>query len=136
MQKRRVGSAIIWSMGLLSLALFLLLRLLSGEWKRAMLIPVVVFFGWGLERAKGHKRSQPHLVYRFLGSIATAIVSGLVCLYVGVSILMHLGSTYHDSYDYYTLKYPVLFFAPGIVGFFLPSLVAWILRRVGWRKEE
>jgi len=42
MQKRQVGSAIIWSIGLLFLALFLLVGFLSGEWKRGILIFVCI----------------------------------------------------------------------------------------------
>ena len=74
---------------------------------------------------------------RFPGSIVTAIVSGLVCLFVASAILAHLGETYHGSYEYYG-EYigPAPFLIPGIVGFFLPSPVAWILRKAGWRKEQ
>ena len=65
---------------------------------------------------------------RFLGSIVTAIVSGLVFLAISVFILMSIGLSRHGNYEYYG-NYPALYLVPALFGFFLPSLLAWLLRR-------
>lgn len=65
---------------------------------------------------------------RFLRSIVTAIVSGLVFFFGSIFILMNIGLSRHDNYEYYG-KYWALYVVPGILGLVLPSITAWILRR-------
>ncbi|MHB0958210.1 MAG: hypothetical protein ACYC0X_12080 [Pirellulaceae bacterium] len=65
---------------------------------------------------------------RFLRSIVTAIVTGLVFFFGSIYILMTIGLKRHGNYEYYG-SYWALYTVPGIVGFVLPSVVAWILRR-------
>ncbi len=87
------------------------------------------------EKPKRLMRCMKSHADRFLRSIATAIVSGIVCLFVAFLVLTHLGEKYHGSYEYYG-KYPALFWIPGVVGFLLPSLLAWVIRKVRCRKDE
>ena len=67
---------------------------------------------------------------RFLRSPVTAIVSGLVFFFGSIFILMQIGLSRYDNYEYYG-QYPALYVVPGLVGLFLPALLAWILRRSG-----
>ena len=64
----------------------------------------------------------------FLRSTVTAIVSGLVFFLGSIFVLMQVGLSRFDNYEYYG-QYPALYVVPGLVGPFLPSIVAWLLRR-------
>lgn len=64
----------------------------------------------------------------FLRSIVTAIVSGLVFFVGSIFILMEIGLARYDNYEYYG-QYPALYVVPGLVGLFLPSLVALLMRK-------
>ena len=65
---------------------------------------------------------------KFLRSPVTGIVSGLVCFFGSIFILMQIGLTRYDNYEYYG-QYPAMYVVPGLVGLFLPALLAWMLRR-------
>jgi hypothetical protein len=64
----------------------------------------------------------------FLRIAVTAIVSGLVFFFGSIFILMEIGLSRYDNYEYFG-QYPALYVVPGLVGLFLPSIVAWLLRR-------
>jgi hypothetical protein len=138
MKKSPVRPVILWSIGILFLAYFLRLSFISGRWPWGILLFVVVFFGWGLERLRGGNRAPPKPAGRvgsvFLG-IVTAIVSGVGCLFVAVFVLMCLGTKCYDNYEYYG-QYPALYLTPGLVGLFLPSMLAWVVRKVRKQKES
>jgi hypothetical protein len=65
---------------------------------------------------------------KFLRSIVTAIVSGLVFFLGSLFILTEIGLYRYDNYEYYG-KYWALCVIAGLVGFFLPSILAWLLVR-------
>lgn len=65
---------------------------------------------------------------KFLRSSVTAVVSGMVCFFGAIFILMQIGLSRFDNYEYYG-QYPALYVVPGVVGLFLPALVAWLLRK-------
>lgn len=65
---------------------------------------------------------------KLLRSSSTAILSAVLCLFGSIIFIMQLGSAQHDNYEYYG-KYPALYLVPPLVGYFVPSLVAWGLRR-------
>lgn len=69
-----------------------------------------------------------HPVQKFLRSSVTAVVSGVVFFFGTIFILMEIGLARYDNYEYYG-HYPALYVIPGLVGLFLPALVAWLLRR-------
>lgn len=125
MSKSQVGTAIVWSIGLLFLASFLFLGFYHSEWPLGILVFVVIFFAWGLQWSIGDKTSPPEPAIRQLRGIVTAIVSGVVFLAAATFILMSLGLRYHDNYEHYG-QYPALYLGPGavglLVGYFLPSL--------------
>jgi hypothetical protein len=50
MRKSQIGTAIIWTIGVLYLTCFILLGLLHAEWNWGLIFFVVALFGWGLQR--------------------------------------------------------------------------------------
>jgi len=64
----------------------------------------------------------------FLRSIVTAVVFGFLSFLGSISILMQIGLSRYDNYEYYGNLWP-LYVVPGLVGFVFPSIVAWLLRR-------
>ena len=101
MKRSHVGTAIIWSIGLLFLTGFLFLGFFHAEWNWGLLFFVVAFLGWGLQRIMGRKETPRHPAVRFLRNTTTAIVSGLAFLAAAIYTLMCLGTRYHDNYEYY-----------------------------------
>ena len=65
---------------------------------------------------------------QFLRSSSTAILSAVLCFFGSIIFLMQLGLAKYDNYEHYG-KYPALYLVPSLVGYFVPSLVAWVLRR-------
>ena len=65
---------------------------------------------------------------KFLCSPVTAVVSGMVFFFGAIFVLMEIGLARYDNYEYYG-RYPVLFVVPGLVGLFLPAVLAWIIRK-------
>ena len=97
MRKSRIGTAIIWSMGLLFLTGFFYQGSFHAEWNWGILFFVVAFFGWGLQRSVGREESPPHPAVRILRSTITAIVSGLVFFFGAIFVLMCLGTDRHGK---------------------------------------
>ena len=62
-----------------------------------------------------------------------SIVSGIVCLFGSIIVLMGLGTQQYDNYEYYG-KYPALYVIPGLVGLFLPPLLVLIVHKMKGRK--
>ncbi len=127
MRKAQVGTAIIWSIGLMFLTGFLFLGFFHAEWNWGILFFVVAFFGWGLQRSVVREESPPHPVVRVLRSTITALVSGLAFFFGAIFVLMGLGTKYHGNYEYYG-SYPALYVIPGLVGLFFPTTLAWVFR--------
>jgi hypothetical protein len=65
---------------------------------------------------------------RFLRSSVTALVSGGLCFMVTIGFLMDLGLRRHDNYEYYGGCWWA-YCGAGVIGWFVPSMLAWILRR-------
>lgn len=135
MKKSQVGTAIIWSIGLLFLIGFLYVGFFHAEWNWGILFFVVAFWAWGLQRSFGRKESPLHPAVRFIRHVVAAIVSGLVFFFGAIFVLMCLGTERHGNYEYYG-SYPALYVTPGLVGFFLPSLLVWVLRKVKSQKDK
>lgn len=129
MQKAQVGTAIIWWIGLLFLIGFFYQGSFHAEWNWGILFFVVAFFGWGLQRSVGREESPPHPVVRILRSTITAIVSGLAFFFVAIFVIMCLGTDRHGNYEYYG-NYPALYVIPGLFGFFLPTMLARVFRKM------
>jgi hypothetical protein len=129
MRKAQVGTAIIWSIGLLFLTGFLFLGLFHAKWNWGLLFFVVAFFGWGLQRSIGREKPPPHPTVTILRNTTAAIVSGLVFFFGAIFILMCLGTERHGNYEYYG-NYPALYVIPGLFGFFFPTMLAWFIRKV------
>lgn len=71
----------------------------------------------------------------FLRSGVTAIISAL-CFFTGsIYVLMEIGLARYDNYEYYG-KYPALYVVPPLIGFFLPSLLARVLRGANETEDE
>ncbi len=65
---------------------------------------------------------------KFLRSIVTAIVCGIVFFLGSIFALMQIGLSRYDNYEYYG-QYPVLYVVPGLIGLILPATVTWLLRK-------
>ena len=65
---------------------------------------------------------------KFLRHSSTAILSAVLFFFGSIILLMQVGLARHNNYEYYG-NYPALYLVPPLVGYFLPSLLAWILRR-------
>ncbi len=72
--------------------------------------------------------SRLEVMQRFLRSSSTAILFAVMCFFGSIIFLMQLGLAQYDNYEFYG-KYPALYLVPPLVGYFLPSLLAWALRR-------
>jgi hypothetical protein len=94
MQKLRLGRTIILSIGLFVLIGFLYFGVFHEQWNLGLLLFVVVFLGWGLQRSIGRKESPPHPAVRFLRHTIAAIVSGLAFFFAAIFVLMGLGMSY------------------------------------------
>jgi len=70
---------------------------------------------------------------KFLRSSNTAILFAVLCFFGAIIVLMQLGLARHDNYEYYG-NYPALYLVPPLVGYSLPSILAWIWRRGTQRK--
>ena len=77
------------------------------------------------------RRIGSHFMQNILRSIVTAFMSGLVFFLGSVFILMQVGISRHGNYEYYG-KYWFLYVVPGVIGFVLPTIVAWLC----YRKKE
>lgn len=141
MKKSQIGTAIIWSIGLLFLTGFLYVGSFHTEWNWGILFFVVAFWGWGLQRSFGRKESPgrkelpPHPVVRFIRHTVAATVSGFAFYFLAIFVLMCLGTERHDNYEHYG-QYPVLYVTPALVGFFLPTLLVWIFGKVKSQKDK
>lgn len=65
---------------------------------------------------------------KFLRHSSTAILSAVIVFFGSIIFLMRLGLARYDNYEYYG-NYPALYLVPPLIGYFLPSILAWILRR-------
>jgi hypothetical protein len=65
---------------------------------------------------------------KFLRSSSTAILSAVLFFFGSIIFLMQVGLARFDNYEYYG-NYPALYLVPPLVAYFLPSLLAWVLRR-------
>ena len=135
MKESHVGTAIIWSIGLLFLTGFLFLGFVHAEWNWGIVFFVVAFWGWGLQRSFGRKESPPHPALRLLRGVITAIVSGLAFLFGAIFVLMCLGTERHGNYEYYG-NYPALYLIPGLLGLCFPSILAWVVRKMSPHKDK
>ena len=70
---------------------------------------------------------------RFLKSSATALVSGGLSFLSAIWYLMDLGLRQYDNYEYYG-GYWWIYCGAGVIGWFAPSVLAWILRSARKRK--
>ena len=64
---------------------------------------------------------------KFLRSPVTALACGLVFFLRSIFVLMEIGLSRYDNYEYYG-QYPALYVVPGIIGLCLPAVLAWLLR--------
>ena len=64
---------------------------------------------------------------KYIGLIATMVVSGIITFLLTVYILMDLGSRYHGNYEYYGQQFGVLTWVPVVIGFLAPGLLAGLL---------
>ena len=64
---------------------------------------------------------------RFLRSSIVALASGGFCFMFAIVILMNLGTKLHGNYEYYG-AYWWVYCGAGVIGLFIPSILAWILR--------
>lgn len=55
------------------------------------------------------------------------VVSGVITFLVTVYILMDLGARYHGNYEHYGQQYGVLTWAPVVIGFLAPGVLAGLL---------
>ena len=72
---------------------------------------------------------------KFLRHSSTAILSAVIVFFGSIIFLMQLGLSRYDNYEYYG-NYPALYWVPPLVAYFLPSLLAWVLRRGHVGKDE
>jgi hypothetical protein len=64
-----------------------------------------------------------------LGIIASMVICGAVALFATILILMQLGLSLHDNYEYYG-QYPLLVWGPAVIAFVMPAaLASQVLRR-------
>jgi hypothetical protein len=63
------------------------------------------------------------LFLSILGILASMIVSGAVAFFVTILVLMQLGLSLHDNYEYYG-RYPLLVWGPASLAFVTPAVIA------------
>lgn len=66
---------------------------------------------------------------RFLRSSIVALASGGLCFMFAIVFLVNLGTKRHDNYEYYG-GYWWAYCIAGVIGLFIPSILAWILRNL------
>ena len=66
--------------------------------------------------------------------LIASVASGMVFFCGSIMVLMPLGSRHHHNYEYYG-QYPVLYVTPGLIGFFLPMLLVWLVRKAKSKEE-
>ena len=79
---------------------------------------------------EGDQRMQ-----RFLGSIVTALVSGGLCFVFTIGFLMDQGLRKYDNYEYYGGHWWA-YCGAGLIGLFIPAMLAWILRRLSTKRDS
>jgi hypothetical protein len=58
-----------------------------------------------------------------LGTIAFMVVFGVVAFVATILVLMQLGLSLHDNYEYYG-QYPFLVWGPAVIAFLTPAVIA------------
>lgn len=69
-----------------------------------------------------------------IGTVALMIVCGAVAAVVMLRLLMAVGMSYHNNYEYYG-QGPAVLLIPiaGIIGFATPGFLVWRLHKNQWR---
>lgn len=68
-------------------------------------------------------------------TIPASLLSAVICIGISIVVLMELGTKWHGNYEYYG-QYPALYLIPGVVGFFLPPLFAWCIKKIRTGKGD
>jgi hypothetical protein len=68
-----------------------------------------------------------------VGTLVLMVVSGVVAYATALMIMMELGTKVHGNYEYYGYTYGylalILLYGLGAIGFLLPGVVVWCLRK-------
>ncbi len=73
----------------------------------------------------------------FVGTIVLMLVGGFAMFSLALTIVMRLGSKYHDIYDYYGYTYPLstglFIIGTTAFGFVAPAVIVWRLHKSSWQ---
>ena len=65
----------------------------------------------------------------------TALASGGLCFMFTIGFLMDSGLKRHDNYEYYG-GYWWAYCGAGVIGWFIPAMLAWILSSLGRKRDS